>query len=207
MVSATTIIDYSILATAFIIGVTVHEYAHAQVALWLGDHTAEHAGRVTINPLKHLDPLGLFFIIAAGFGWAKPVPFNEYNFKNKITGTLCVAFAGPVTNIIIACIALMAFKSLLIINFLSPLIAKILITLARINVMLGVFNLLPLPPLDGAHLYRLFGRDLYIKIMGELSQWALLILFVLLSVPALSRTLQMVINRAYSLLFFMIVGA
>lgn len=89
------IIDYAIVIVAFLSGLSVHEYAHARIALLFGDPTAREEGRVTINPLRHIDPLGFALIFIAGFGWAKPVPFNEYYFKNKVLGTLCVAAAGP----------------------------------------------------------------------------------------------------------------
>jgi len=148
---ATAIFSIAIL----IMSVVIHEVAHGYAALWLGDVTAKYAGRLTLNPIKHIDPLGsviLPFIMAllpGGFifGWAKPVPYNPYNLKNQRWGELIVAAAGPISNIIIA-----IFFSILI-RF-SPVIGlpysfiEISIVVVFINLILAFFNLMPIPPLE-----------------------------------------------------------
>ncbi len=143
--------------------VTVHEFAHGIVALWQGDPTAKLAGRLTINPIKHLDLLGsviipLVCVLLPGslvLGWAKPVPINPYNFRNRRFGEAIVAFAGPLSNFIIALILglLLRFQAYrLDQNMIQLLVAAILT-----NIVLAVFNLVPLPPLDGSKiLYSIF---------------------------------------------------
>lgn len=207
MVSIALITEFTSLAVAFIFALSLHEYAHARVALLFGDHTAETAGRVTLNPLKHLDPLGFLLIFLAGFGWAKPVPFNEHNFRRKILGTLCVALAGPSTNIILAIASLFAFKLLLIAGFASYVFMNFFTFFARINIMLGLFNLLPLPPLDGAHIYRLLGQEFYEKLMIQLQSISFLLLIVLINIPSLMEQWSRLLNGAFKMLYSCIVGA
>lgn len=136
-----------------IIGLTVHEFCHAWVADLSGDPTSKEQGRITLNPLKHIDLIGFIFLIFAGFGWAKPVQFNEQNLHKK-TDVIKIALAGPVSNAIIAMILSVIF-SLAMINipsFRNMTVAELLYYSIYINWGLFIFNLIPLPPLDGSHL-------------------------------------------------------
>ena len=121
-----------------------HELAHAWVALRLGDTTAKDEGRVTLNPLKHIDWLGLLMIVLVGFGWAKPVKINPENLENKKRDMALIALAGPVTNFVLA--FLLVFIGIAILNFQVLFILH----MAFLSIMLGVFNMLPIPPLDGS---------------------------------------------------------
>lgn len=134
-----------------IIGLTVHEYCHALVAFMCGDSTAKEQGRITLNPIKHIDPLGFLLLIFAGFGWAKPVQFNEQNLRNPRTDVIKIALAGPLSNAVIAMILsviYVLFSSALSGNIISEVFSSAIF----INWALFVFNLIPLPPLDGSHL-------------------------------------------------------
>src|SRR3989344_2529066 len=141
-----------------IMSVVIHEVSHGYAALYLGDPTAKYAGRLTINPLKHLDPFGsvilpiLLAITKAGFiiGWAKPVPYNPYNVRYGRWGEALVALAGPASNLLLAFLFGLVFRlggGFLPVPFLSLAVSVILI-----NVVLAVFNLVPIPPLDGSKL-------------------------------------------------------
>jgi Zn-dependent protease len=139
---------------ALLLAVTVHELAHGLVADRLGDPTARLNGRLTLNPLPHLDPLGALAFVLVGFGWAKPVPVNAYNLRRPMRDMALVAAAGPLSNFALAFVAIVVVRLLLPVaalpSVMEPL--KHLIQFVFVfNVGLGVFNLIPLPPLDGGH--------------------------------------------------------
>jgi len=140
-----------------IIGLTVHEFCHAWVAHLCGDSTSKDQGRVTLNPLKHIDPLGFIFLIFAGFGWAKPVQFNEQNLRNPKYDVIKIAFAGPLSNAVLAMILSVIFS--IMTAFLpayessaTGTLSEVFLYAIYINWGLFIFNLIPLPPLDGSHL-------------------------------------------------------
>lgn len=141
-----------------IFSVVIHEVSHGYAAYLLGDHTAKYQGRLTLNPFKHLDPFGsvilplLLYISQAGFmiGWAKPVPFNPYNLKNQRWGEAIVAAAGPLSNIVIAVVFGVFLRVGLSMGFVNQEIFNITSYIILINLVLAVFNLIPIPPLDGS---------------------------------------------------------
>jgi Zn-dependent protease len=140
-----------------ILGLTVHEFCHALVAHMCGDSTSKDQGRVTLNPLKHIDPLGFIMLIFAGFGWAKPVQFNEQNLRNPKTDVIKIALAGPLSNAVIAMILSVIFS--LLTSALPAyqghglqILNEVFLYAIYINWGLFIFNLIPLPPLDGSHL-------------------------------------------------------
>jgi len=135
-----------------ILGLTLHEYSHALVAHMCGDSTSKDQGRVTLNPLKHIDPLGFILIIAVGFGWAKPVQFNEQNLHNPKRDVMKIAVAGPLSNALLAMVLSVIFSLLSSVVEYSNLVYEIFIYAIYINWGLFIFNLIPLPPLDGSHL-------------------------------------------------------
>lgn len=145
----------SIITLAILIlSIIAHEVAHGIAALWQGDPTAKHAGRLTLNPIPHIDPIGsivvpvICAIVSPGFmfGWAKPVPVNPYNFKSQRWGEALVAFTGPLTNIIIA----LVFTFLIRFTDSSIAFIQFAFTAIIINIVLAIFNLIPIPPLDGS---------------------------------------------------------
>jgi Zn-dependent protease len=139
-----------------ILGLTLHEFSHAYVAHRCGDTTSKDQGRVTLNPLKHIDPIGFLLLLVAGFGWAKPVEFNEQNLRNPKTDVLKIAAAGPLANAILAMILsviLVLWMNTGTYNYsrVSSFIYESLLYGIYINWGLLIFNLIPIPPLDGSH--------------------------------------------------------
>jgi Zn-dependent protease len=146
-----------IFLPGIILGLTVHEYSHALVAHMCGDSTAKEQGRISLNPLKHIDPLGFIMLIVAGFGWAKPVQFNEQNLRNPKTDVIKIALAGPLSNAVIAMVLSIVFSLLssAFPSYLTPVmrvVFEVLRSAIYLNWALFIFNLIPLPPLDGSHL-------------------------------------------------------
>lgn len=141
-------IAFFLLIIPLLYSVVIHEVAHGWVAYRMGDPTAKWMGRLSLNPLKHLDPVGTLMLFLAGFGWAKPVPVNLNNIPNRRKGLIFVSSAGILANI------LFAFGSLLVHRLLdlpsTGLAAKIVFTVANINITLAALNLIPIPPLDGS---------------------------------------------------------
>lgn len=141
-------VSFLILVIPLLYSVVIHEVAHGWVAYRLGDATAKWMGRLTLNPLKHLDPIGTLMLFLAGFGWAKPVPVNLNNIPNRRKGLIFVSSAGIIANILIAFVALLLHRLLGLPSY--GMIAVIVYTLAHINITLAALNLIPIPPLDGS---------------------------------------------------------
>jgi Zn-dependent protease len=138
------------IAVALIVGITFHEFSHAFVADQLGDHRPRALGRVSLNPLRHLDPLGSLFFLLAGFGWGKPVPVNAYALRPGRTGLTFVALAGPIANFTVAAVTAILFRVLLQAGLLdADFPNQVMQLIVYFNVALGLFNLIPIPPLDG----------------------------------------------------------
>jgi Zn-dependent protease len=135
---------------ALLIALTVHEYAHARAAVTLGDPTPRFMGRLTLNPIAHLDPLGLLMLWLFKFGWAKPVPINPGHFKNYRQGVLLVSLAGPVSNMLLALVTALIIGILAKLQLLSGDWVKVLWMTYSYNIILAIFNLVPIPPLDGS---------------------------------------------------------
>ena len=173
-----------------LIAMVIHEYAHAQVAVWLGDFTPRLMGRLTLNPKAHVDPIGMLMLFLVHFGWAKPVMINPRNFKNPKRDDILVSLAGPAANFITAFLALLAL--LIYSRIGGDMTAGVYLVFQMIieyNIGFGIFNLIPLPPLDGSHvLMQLLPRDMAYKLAG-LERYSFLILIVLLMTPVLSMIL------------------
>ncbi len=176
-----------ILLVIWLIGIvyaiTIHEFSHAWAAYLQGDNTARYQGRLTLNPISHIDPFGFIVLLLAGFGWGRPVPFNPYNLKNTKWGPVLVSLAGPASNIISFLIFGFLLKLLVGTNILSPenLLASFLTILLYINFILAVFNLLPIPPLDGSKvLYALIPTRFqhYIATFERYGPWLLILLVI-----------------------------
>jgi len=181
-------------ATAFLAALTIHEFSHGYAAYMLGDDTAKRQGRLTLNPLKHLDVFGTLMILFAGIGWAKPVPFNPYNFKEIKIGSALTAAAGPASNFILATFTAIIIRLLpegtfghtvtTFAHIFHPNASFITISLflfVHVNILLGCFNLLPVPPLDGSKIIGGFLPDnMYFKWMSWESKAGMVLMIVLL---------------------------
>ncbi len=187
-----------------LICITLHEMAHGLVALWLGDTTARDAGRLTLNPLRHIDIWGLLMMVICGFGWAKPVPVNMYNFKNPKRGMALTALAGPAANIIISCLALALYGRVYASLYDSAVGAYVLQMIeltAYLSCALAVFNILPIPPLDGSKvLFSLVSDRTYSWLM-RYERYGFLILMALVFFNVISGPLSAATGWVYEKLF------
>jgi Zn-dependent protease len=171
---------------AAVIGLTVHECAHAWIAYLCGDSTAKDEGRITLNPIKHIDPLGFILIVIAGFGWAKPVHFTPENLRNKHRDEILIALAGPVSNFLLALLFLVVGRILFLFPYFGASgigldIVRLFVLWGVINFGLFVFNLIPIPPLDGSHLYTTFLKSISEKLLiaaYKIGTWGLLIIII-----------------------------
>lgn len=183
---------------ALLVAVTVHELAHAMVADRLGDPTARRLGRITLNPLPHIDPLGAVAFVLAGFGWAKPVPVSARNLRHPVRDMAWVAAAGPLSNFLAAFLALVAVRLLGrgggALPFVMEPLAGVLFWTYVFNLALGIFNLIPLPPLDGGHfLPYLFPRASW-SFVHQLEQVGPFLLILLVLTGATRYVVQPVFN-------------
>jgi Zn-dependent protease len=174
---------------ALLIAVTVHELAHALVADRLGDPTARSLGRLTLNPLPHIDPLGALAFILAGFGWAKPVPVNARNFKNPLRDMTWVAAAGPIANFLAAFAALVLILALRPAGIVPEVASRALSYIYTFNLVLGIFNLIPLPPLDGGHFLPYLLPRGAAGVLHGLERYGMLVLLVLVFTGIIQRIL------------------
>ncbi len=199
-----------IQAPPLLLALTLHEYAHGYVAFRLGDPTAKNAGRLTLNPISHLDPIGTIAFFFIKFGWAKPVPVNPLYFRNPRKDMLWVALAGPVTNLVLAVVSALLLRvivfgasslppSQLVHAVLVPL-SLMLVTSIWINLVLCIFNFLPIPPLDGSRILTgLLPEDLA-RTYSSFERYGFIIILLLAFSGLLSTIIMPVIRFANNLL-------
>jgi len=216
----------TLLVRAFILLtiLPVHEFAHAISAYWLGDRTAKVNGRLTLDPIKHIDPIGGIMIMLLGFGWAKPVPVNPYNFKNRKAGMALTAAAGPLSNLIAAFIGIIVFYILAVtgVFLIKPGVSLItqnviradnagwiayivLRTFISVNVTLAIFNLIPINPLDGSRILALVLPRKAEETLERYGMYFQIGVFALIAIGLLSGPL-MVVSNAVIYGFSFIIG-
>ncbi len=190
------------VALIIFVALPVHEFAHAAMAVALGDDTPKWQGRYTLNPLVHIDPFGALLILFIGFGWAKPVQWNPNNITiDKELGSILVAIVGPLSNLVMAVIAVAV---LALANIHSIFALNLVSFFVQINVLLFVFNMIPIPPLDGSHiLFALLPGNNY-RLQMQLSQYGFIILLgVVWFAPQVVRMpTEMILNVMYSMAGF-----
>lgn len=175
------------------IAFTVHEFAHAYVAYKFGDPTAKNQGRLTLNPMQHLDPIGTILIFIAGFGWARPVPVNRFFFKNPRLAGISVSIAGPISNLIMASLGFLIWYAMVgmgVAAGLPAFVPEFFNVFIHLNLVLFIFNLIPLPPLDG---YRIVEDLMPKSIRPKLTQYEAygsVIFLILVITPLDQYTIQ-----------------
>ena len=167
---------FVLAAVAIVIALCLHEFGHAAVATMQGDPTARLAGRLTVNPRAHLDPFGTLMIVLVGFGWGKPVPFTATKLKSRRFGPALVGVAGPAVNLLLAFVAAATLVALR--GETSRLLARFLVLSLELNVVLAIFNLLPIPPLDGSRILTAVLPPSKQHIIFFLDRWGFVILLV-----------------------------
>ena len=184
-----------------LIAMVVHEYAHARVAVAMGDPTPRLMGRLTLNPMSHIDPVGLLCMFLVHFGWAKPVSINPYNFRNPRMGDILVSLAGPMSNFVTAFIAMAAlFSMFAFTGGISPSVNMVLQLIIIYNIGFGVFNLIPIPPLDGSHVIKgLLPYDLAEKMAG-LERYSMFILVAFLITPLPELILRPMVTGIWTIM-------
>lgn len=185
-----------------LLALTVHEFSHGYVAYLIGDPTAKNQGRLTLNPIAHIDPIGFLMLMFAGFGWAKPVPVNPYLFDiDRRKGTLLVSLAGPASNIALAIVLTLLFG--LLIRFtggMGSLVQQLFISAIFINLVLAVFNLFPIPPLDGSKILMSLFPSRFEHFFHEMERYTFIILIALLFLGVIRRILFPIVNVLFSIL-------
>lgn len=195
---------------SILIALTIHELSHGYVAKILGDDTAERRGRLTLNPIAHLDPFGALMLLFGPFGWAKPVPVNPMNFGKPIEGMALVAVAGPLSNIILAAVTGLFFSFGIV--EMNSMFAAFLYILFMINIGIAIFNLLPVYPLDGSRVLLAFlkgdQRVHYVNIMRVVPKIFLGMILAewILNIPILSYVLNPIFIPAFRLANTIFIG-
>ncbi len=188
-----------------IIGLSFHEFAHAYAAVKLGDDTPKYQGRLTLDPFKHLDPVGFICLLFFRFGWAKPVMINPRNFKNTRRDDTIVSLAGPLMNLVVAIISLIIMRILMSVNpymFLqNGYVLTIIQYIAYINIVLMVFNLIPIPPLDGHHILANIGGFKVANFYNKYYQQIRIVLLLLIFTGIIGRIISPIVDFIFGLLF------
>jgi len=195
-------IVFVLSALSLVVAITVHEFAHAKTADHLGDPTPRLQGRVTLNPLSHLDPWGTLLLLLVGFGWGKPVQFDPFNLEHARRDSAIISVAGPVSNFLMALMASMVLFTLTLLSLEVPLFVGIfLMIFIKMNLLLGVFNLLPIHPLDGFKIVGGMLSESQAREWHQLERFGFLFLIMLIMPFGNEPMLQKIMNPILDVLY------
>ena len=175
--------DLAGIAIALVIGVTCHEFSHAFTADQLGDHRPRALGRVSLNPVRHIDPFGALLFLIAGFGYGRPVPVNVYALRPGRIGMAMVAAAGPLANVVVALVFAIVYRAIRISGVQIDLVEAIVLSAVFYNFVLAILNLIPIPPLDGYNVLLAFLPPRYAFTLQRYAQYGFLLLLLLVFIP------------------------
>lgn len=203
------ILDKIIMIPMVLIALTFHEFAHGKVSEKLGDPTPRMSGRLSLNPLAHLDPIGTLLMVITGFGWAKPVPINPRYYKDSKKGMALTALAGPVMNVLLAAAAMLIYGGLYIayakvglFTTAMGMITRLLITFVQLNLCLAVFNFIPIPPLDGSRILGLFlSNETYFKLQ-QYERYSFIVIILFSAMGIFDRIIGTGVNFLFSQMLF-----
>lgn len=196
--------DYIYIVVAALFAIILHEIAHGLVSTWLGDPTPKRQGRLSLNPLKHLDPIGTLCLIFFHVGWAKPVVINPDYYKNKKRGMALVALAGPLMNFLLAIFSIIIMAIFVKVNAYSNvliIIYNFLLYFSVINLGLGLFNLIPIPPLDGSRILGAFLKDDTYEQYMKYERYGFIIIAILLALSSLRGNGTSFISELVDIIF------
>ena len=193
---------------ALLISLSIHEFAHAWVAYKQGDISQKIRGRLTLDPFKHIDPIGFLCIVLCGVGWGRPVMVDDRNFKNSRKGTMLTALAGPVSNLLLAVLLTLVLKILMMVGVFDNIVANSISTIflqmflytIEFNIVFGIFNLIPLPPLDGSKVLAYFLPQSLRGIMYTLERYSFIILLIIFCTNITSYIITPAYNAILNLL-------
>jgi len=193
-----------LLIPVLVFALVFHEFSHAWVANKLGDPTARYSGRLTLNPLAHLDPFGSLMILFVGFGWAKPVPVDSRYLANPRVDMMKIAFAGPAANLLLALVGGTIIRT----DLVSGSITLMLLLFTQINIMLAVFNMIPIPPLDGSQIFSSIMMRRYPELVYKLQMYGPQILLGLIMIGYFTRIspIWIVISPFVNFFLFLFAG-
>ena len=175
--------DLAGIAIALVIGVTCHEFSHAFTADQLGDHRPRALGRVSLNPVRHIDPFGALLFLIAGFGYGRPVPVNVYALRPGRIGMAIVAAAGPIANVVVALVFAVLYRAIQISGLRMDFVEQVVLSAVFYNFVLAILNLIPIPPLDGYNVVLPFLPPRYAFTVQRYAQYGFFVLLLLVFIP------------------------
>lgn len=168
---------------ALLVGLTFHEFSHALLADQLGDRQPRAMGRLTLNPIPHIDPIGALMLVVAGFGWAKPVMVNPAALRDGPRGMALVAFAGPIANVVVAIGFAVIYRVLGVVGVDDGFVLRLVELIVRLNILLAIFNLIPIPPLDGYNVLLAFLPPRQAMVVRQYAPYGVIVLLLLVFLP------------------------